>query len=111
MKKLIITEEQLAHIRENTNYDRILKTAVNFIDLNYATEVGTYRQGGEYFEKPMIHVKADDNMIPPKELLSYLKYKFGNLSDAFLRQVILDWCNGKIPKNGKYKLSKNVALG
>ena len=113
MKKVIINFNQskmlAKYVNENKNYDNTVKSIVDDIKRNYSVSVALQRQGGEYFEKPMITIKADDEMISPKDLLGYMKYKHKDLSDKFLKQIILDWVNGQFTK-GKYELSKNVSL-
>lgn len=110
-RKIIITEEQAQKLaiklKENSDYDSILQIILDDLNLNYEPIMGTYRQGGEYFEKPMIKVKADGEMINPKDLLIYLVYKHKSASDKFLKQVILDWVNGHA-KDGQ--LTKNINL-
>jgi len=109
-KKIIIKESQVEALLEYINGQSLYVKTVNKIEadlnLNYSHEVGTYRSGGEYFEKPMIRIKADNEMISPKALFEYLSYKY-KLGNKFLQQVILDWLNDKI-HNGL--LSKNVPL-
>lgn len=109
--KLIITEAQALRIsailKENkTDYDIFLPKILKDINLNYEPINGVYRKGGEYFEKPMIKVKVDNEEITPKDLLFYLKNKH-KVSDKFLKQVILDWINDDIKDN---KLTKNVSI-
>lgn len=97
-------------LNESRDYEMILKRVVDDLNLNYTPIAGTYRKGGEYFEKPMIKIEADGDMITPKELLVYLRYKNKNLSDAFLKQIILDWANGRFSGKKEYSLSKNVSI-
>jgi hypothetical protein len=78
-----------------------------FLDNNYEPAEKFVREGGEYFEKPMIMVKADEEIISPKDLYEYMKYKF-KTGDDFTKQVIKDWMFNKITDN--YSLSKNVSL-
>lgn len=110
VRKIIITERQASLIKsnilENKDYDSILTKILGDINTNYEPELSTYRKGGEYFEKPMIKIKADGELITPKDLLHYLKFKY-KINDGFLRQVILDWINGDIKDN---KLTKNVSF-
>lgn len=110
--KLIITEEQALKLKNSlkenkSDYDIFLPKIIEDLNKNYEPEIGVYRQGGEYFEKPMIKVKTDNEQITPKDLLFYLKNKHKHLSEEFLKQLILDWINGDIKDN---RLSKNVAL-
>lgn len=110
-KKLIITEAQALRIstilKENkTDYEVFLPKILKDINLNYEPINGVYRKGGEYFEKPMIKVKVDNEEITPKDLLFYLQNKY-KVSDKFLKQVILDWINDDIKDN---KLTKNVSI-
>ena len=110
-KRLIISESQLKmlkqNILENDIHGGIVKQMKEFLDLNYEPVQKFVREGGEYFEKPMIMVKADEEVISPKALYEYLKYKF-NMGDDFTKQVIRDWLFNNITDD--YKLSKNVAL-
>lgn len=85
----------------------MVKKLVSDLDLNYEPIIGTYRNGGEYFEKPLIKIKADGEQITPKELLDYLQYKNKTLTTEFLKQVIIDWINDDIEN---YLLTKNVRL-
>ena len=75
-KKLIITERQLSllanFIKENKDYEFFLNNIVDNLNKNYELIVGTYRKGGEFFEKPMIRIKANNEIITPKDLLQYL---------------------------------------
>ena len=112
MKKIKITETQskmLAklEINEASDHELMVKKIVDDLNLNYEPIVGTYRKGGEYFEKPIVKIKADGETTTPKELLTYLKFKNKSLSEKFIRQVLLDWVNGDIDG---YSLSKNVSL-
>ena len=112
MKRIIITEKQketLAkfELNEASDYEVIVKKVVDDLNLNYEPVDGTYRQGGEYFEKPIVKIKADGSITTPKELLDYLQFKNKSVGVKLLKQIILDWVNGDI-KN--YKLSKNVGL-
>ena len=77
------------------------------LDRNYQPVDKFVREGGEYFEKPMIEVKADGEVITPKALFEYLKYKY-KLGEEFTKQVISDWMYGNISDN--YMLTKNVPL-
>lgn len=113
MKRIIITEKQretLAkfELNEANDYEVLVKKVVDDLNLNYEPVVGTYREGGEYFEKPIVKIKADGSTTTPKELLDYLQFKNKSVGVKLLKQIILDWVNGDI-KN--YKLSKNVGLG
>lgn len=115
MKRIKITEKQRdllakVELNESKDYELILQRVVNDINLNYEAVAGTYRKGGEYFEKPMIKVNADGEMITPKDLLEYLNFKNKNLSNAFLKQVILDWANGRFSGIKDYSLSKNITM-
>lgn len=108
-KRLIISERQVNiiknYLNEENDHDIILNKIISDLNLNYETEKGTYRSGGEYFEKPMIKIKADDELITPKDLFDYLKFKY-KLNSEFIKQVIIDWLNNNIKDN---KLSKNIS--
>lgn len=116
MKRIKITERQVRllakiELNESTDYELVLNNIIGELKLNYEPIVGTYRKGGEYFEKPMIKIKADGEMITPKELLKYLNFKNKTMSDEFLKQIIFDWVNGKFDGVTKdYSLSKNVKM-
>jgi hypothetical protein len=112
MKKiLIITESQLEHLKTTINesevHSRMVQKMKEELDKNYAPIEKFVREGGEYFEKPMIMVKADEEAITPKNLFEYMKSKY-KMGDSFIQQVIRDWVDGKITDD--YRLSKNVAL-
>ena len=68
--------------------------------------VGVMREGGEYFEKPMIKIKVDGESITPKALFEYMSYKY-KFNPAFIKQLITDWMFGRIEDN---RLTKNVSL-
>ena len=110
-KKLIITEGQLerlkAMITEGAAHSKIVKQMKDELDMNYQPIEKFVREGGEYYEKPMVMVKADEEAITPKALYEYLKFKY-KMGDDFTKQVIRDWMFGKITDD--YRLSKNVAL-
>jgi hypothetical protein len=95
-------------LNESSDHELMVKKVVDDLNLNYEPVVGTYRTGGEYFEKPIIKIKADGEKITPQRLLDYLQYKNPSLGDEFLKQVILDWVNGDLDE---YSLSKNVRMG
>ncbi len=112
MKRIVITERQREvlvkfQLNEANDYEYIVKNIVDDLNLNYEPVVGTYRQGGEYFEKPIVKIKVDGQTTTPKELLDYLKYKNKSAGDKLLRQILKDWVNGDIEN---YTLSKNVGL-
>lgn len=110
-KRIIITESQLARLekvlKENTVHSSIVKQMKEELDANYESIDNFVREGGEYFEKPMIRVKADNEIMTPKSLFQYLKFKY-KTNEEFTKQVIRDWVDGKITDD--YRLSKNVAM-
>lgn len=92
---------------ENSAHSVMVKQMKEELDSNYEPVAKFVREGGEYFEKPMITVKADNEVITPKSLYEYMKYKY-KVNDKFIKQVISDWMFNKITDN--YGLSKNVSL-
>jgi hypothetical protein len=108
--KIIITEKQYraikTHILESGFLHQIVEKMKADLDRNYEPMVGVMREGGEYFEKPMIKIKADGEAITPKALFEYLSYKY-KFNPEFIKQLITDWMFGRIQDN---KLSKNVSL-
>lgn len=109
-KKLIITKNQynrLVSITESTAHSSMVKTIKEFLDNGYEPVQRFVRKGGEYFEKPMVMVKLDEEIISPKDLYEYLKSKF-NMGDDFTKQVITDWMFNKISED--YQLTKNVSM-
>jgi hypothetical protein len=110
-KKIIITESQMnrlsVNLVENSAHSVMVKQMKEELDSNYEPVAKFVREGGEYFEKPMITVKADNEVITPKSLYEYMKYKY-KVNDEFIKQVISDWMFNKITDN--YGLSKNVSL-
>lgn len=110
-KRLIITEGQLGRLKLTINeglvHSRLVKQMKEELDMNYQPIDKFVREGGEYFEHPMIMIKADEEVITPKNLLEYMKSKY-KVGDAFIKQVIQDWVDGKITDD--YRLSKNIAL-
>lgn len=112
MKRIVITERQkkvLAdfELNETNDHGILVKKVVDDLNLNYEPIVGTYREGGEYFEKPIVKIKADGQTTSPKELLDYLKYKNKSIGETMLKQILLDWVNGDIKD---YSLTKNVSM-
>jgi hypothetical protein len=110
-KKIIITESQMNRLKvnlvESSFHATMVKQIKEELDSNYEPVAKFVREGGEYFEKPMITVKVDNEVITPKSLYEYMKYKY-KVNDEFIKQVIRDWMFGKITDN--YGLSKNVPL-
>lgn len=104
--KLIITERQLAVIKENNFHASLVEKLVSDLNANYEPMLGVMREEGEYHEQPMIKVKIDDRSITPKELFEYFKKKY-RLGNDFIQQVIKDWAFGTLKDN---KLSKNVTI-
>ena len=109
--RIIITESQSNRLKQYLNetsiHGNIVKQIKDELDNNYVP-VGQYvRQGGEYFDKPMIKIKVDGELITPKSLYEYLQYKY-KVGDEFIKQLIKDWMFNKI--NDDYSLSKNVPL-
>lgn len=110
-KKLIISESQFIRLKkiisENDIYSGVVKQMKEFLDNNYEPVERFVREGGEYYQKPMVMVKVDEEIISPKDLYEYMKYKF-EMGDDFTKQVIRDWMFDKITDD--YSLSKNVSL-
>lgn len=110
-KKIIITEGQYNRLEkmltESTAYTRVVRQMKEEMDANYEPVEKFVREGGEYSEKPMIMVKADNEVITPKSLFEYMKYKY-KMGDEFTKQVIRDWMFGGITKH--FSLSKNVPM-
>ena len=110
-RKVIITESQLEKLKEfiieSEVYTSIVKQMKDELDSNYTPTQSYVRSGGEYMSKPMITVKVDGEVISPKALFDYLKYKY-QVSDEFIKQVIKDWMFGRI--SDTYQLSKNIPI-
>ena len=110
-KKLIITEQQFERLKivlaENNVHGNIVKQMKTELDANYEPIEKFVREGGEYYEKAMIMVKADNETITPKSLFEYMKFKY-KVGDEFIKQVIRDWVYGKISDDNQ--LSKNVPM-
>lgn len=110
-KRIKITESQLERLKKTINesavHPAMVKRMKEELDMNYQPIDKFMREGGEYFEQPMVMVKADEEAITPKALYEYLKHKY-NTGDDFTQQVIKDWMYGKISDD--YRLSKNVAM-
>ena len=110
-RKLVITESQYERltqtIQESLVHSNMVKRMKEELDNNYSPIEKFVREGGEYFSKPMIMVKVDEEAITPKDLFEYMKHKY-KMGDEFIKQVIRDWVDGKITDD--YRLSKNVPL-
>jgi hypothetical protein len=114
MKKIKITNEQLKLlskvITEESNKDAMVKKLKTELSKYYEPSVGVQREGGEYFDKPMILNKVSGEMITDKAVLDYLSYKpeYKGLSEEFLKQVIRDWFGGNLKKSNE--LTRNVTM-
>lgn len=110
-KRIKITENQLEKLKVSINEEnlhaKIVRQMKEELDKNYQPIEKFVREGGEYYEKPMVQVKADGEAITPKALYEYMKYKY-KMGDEFTKQVIRDWMFGNISDD--YRLSKNVAM-
>jgi hypothetical protein len=109
-KKIIITEGQFNRLKQNLNesaHSSMVKKMKEELDMNYEAVQKFVREGGEYYETPMIEVKADGEVISPKSLYEYMKYKY-NMGEEFTKQVIKDWVFGNITDS--YQLTKNVTM-
>ena len=110
-KKVIITESQYKKLKkvltENTLHSDMVRHMKEFLDYGYEPVKRFVRKGGEYYERPMIMVKLDEEIISPKSLFEYLKSKY-NAGDEFTKQVIRDWVSGSISED--YQLSRNVSM-
>lgn len=110
-RKIKITENQLEMLKgvltENSVHSNLVKQIKSELDSNYKPIEKFVREGGEYFEKPMVEVLADGEVITPKSLFEYLKFKY-KINDNFIKQVISDWMYGKI--DDSFSLSKNIPL-
>ena len=108
-RKILITESQLAAIVENeTVQNTMVKSIVGYLKNYYEPVIGVFAGEQEYTTGGLIHNNIDGTTLSPKALKDHLKYKFGNLSDKFLEQVISDWFNNKIKDD--YILSKPVSM-
>lgn len=109
-KKLIISESQYSRLKdyiyENNFHQILVGKLITDLNTNYEPMYGIMRDGGEYFQEPMIKVKVDGNEITVKDLYEYFKKKY-KLGDEFIKQVISDWMFDNIKDN---TLSKNVAI-
>jgi len=110
-KKLIITEGQLerlkTNLKEGSIHSNIIKQMKEDLDTNYEPVEKFVREEGEYFEKPMIMIKVDQEVITPKSLYEYFKDKY-KMGEEFTKQVIRDWMYGNITDD--YRLSKNITM-
>ena len=108
--KLIITENQLKllsnFILEDTNHSTVVKAIEKDLGSNYRKAIETYRDGNDYNQRKCFEIIFDGQLISPEKLLGYFKLKY-NYGEMFLKQVVNDWCDGKI-NNGV--LSKNIGL-
>ena len=91
------------------NQEVIIKNVVGFLNSSYEPKAGVFRTFGEYKTKPAIINKIDGEALEPENVMLYLKRKFPSLNDEFLKQIMMDWYNGKF-KNEKYSLSKTMTM-
>jgi len=109
-RKIKITENQLALIVESeTVQNKMVETIIGYLNNYYEPIVGVFAGEQEYTTGGLIHNNIDGTTLSPKALKDHLKYKFGNLSDEFMEQVISDWFNGKVDNNNNL-LSKPVSM-
>ena len=110
-KKIKISETQLSKLKntlvENAIHSNLVKQITSELSKNYKPIEKFVRQGGEYFEKKMIEVLADGEVITPKSLFEYLQFKY-KVSEDLIKQIIKDWASGSIDDN--FTLTKNIPL-
>lgn len=113
-KRLIITESQLIRLEANLSESALIPIVVKKIkdelNRNYTPITKYIRKGGEYFEQPMIMIKADEEAITGEEVMNWLKSKlnYDSSKDGVIKQTIIDWVDGKIGDNNT--LSKSVTI-
>ena len=96
-----------AFIAEGTNHASTVMKMKEELDAYYEPSQNIVREGGEYFNEAMIMVKADEELITPQAVCEYMISKY-NTGKKFTEQVIRDWFDGKISKDGS--LSRNVSM-
>jgi hypothetical protein len=110
-KRLIISESQYAKLKTLLNeaeyHELMVEKIAKDLDSNYDRAFETYRDGNEYKKRKVFQVKVDGEAVTPQNLLEYLKLKYEDVSEDFLKQLMNDWCDNKI-KDGR--LSKNVSI-
>lgn len=110
-KKLIITESQMARLREmlveSSRLSIMVEKIKKDLDSNYTISNQYVKEGGEFKDAPMVKINVSGELISPKDLYETIKYKYKN-GDEFTKQVIRDWFDNKITKD--FMLSKNVPL-
>lgn len=108
--RVLITEQQLSMLKsfitETEFHSTIVEKIKGELDAYYEPMLGVVREGGEYFEQPMIKIKVDEEVITPKALFEYMSYKH-KYNPAFIKQIITDWVFGRIKDN---RLTKNVPI-
>lgn len=108
-KKMLITERQLKLIVENeTTQNMVVGDIIVYLKSYYEPVIGVFAGEEEYTTGGLIRNLVDGQTLSPKALKDHLKYKFGDLKDAFYEQVISDWFNNKLV-DGKM-LSKPVGM-
>jgi hypothetical protein len=113
-RRLIITENQLIRLKaklvESASVPIVVEKIKNELNRNYTPITKYIRKGGEYFEQPMIMIKADEEAITGKQAMDWLKSKlnYDSGKDAIIKQTIIDWVDGKIGDDNS--LSKNIAI-
>lgn len=112
-KRLIITEAQFSLLKkiieESSAHEICVEKIKNDLNANYEPVIDKFLKGGEYFKKGKFKILASESeeLIEANQLFEYLKSKYP-YNDNFLKQVIIDWCNGNL-KNSNV-LSKNIPI-
>jgi hypothetical protein len=112
-KRLIITENQFSFLKkfihENSVHEICVEKIKNDLNANYEPVIDNVLKGGEYFKKGKFKILASESkeLIDVNQLFEYLKSKYP-YSENFLKQVIIDWCDGNL-KNSNV-LSKNISI-
>lgn len=119
IKRIIITEEQekiliSTLVYENTSYpvepDKVLLVS-NFLDKNFKrASMSSMNDNGEPTNTPIVGMMDNNGNVvknmTDKQLFDYMQEKFKNIyvnniqRNKFLAQVIKDWYNKKISREG-----------
>lgn len=105
--RIIITESQEKLLIEVGTQQTMVTKIVAYLDGLYKPIKLTTSVADEFYNLKKFE-KLDGESITPKQLLAYIKKVFTQVSDKFIKQVIIDWSEGTLKNDNG--LSKNIPM-